>query len=377
MGETKRRKVVMLIAPFIAITSLIAGCGSSNGSATAPSTSSSATSASSGSAPTGLTSASASAAMPSGSASTVTYDGPNAGLPAELPASDHKAITVGYLQAYTGVSTLVATQNAIQQTVEKLGGKFILKDANLNPQTQVSQMNELISQRVDAITVFPIDPVALTPSLAKAKAAGIPIIAVSATLGGNEPVPEGYVATVDLPADRAAFETVQRVAENHPQAGIVILGSTLPVPAINYPVERATYWARRFGLNILGQVDTTQDNPSGYAAAANTVAARYPKANVVLAYNDAFAIPVAQILASSGHRNILVTANNGGARVGFDAVAAGKLYSVYSIPWDQVGVQAAYAAYAANAGTKVPPVILPLGQLITADNAKTAKAAGE
>lgn len=352
MRDTMRRKLVMSTATFAATTLLLAGCASSGGSVSET-------------------------AAPSGPARTVTYDGPNAGLPSELPMPGHKAITVGYLQAYSGVSTLVATQNTIQRTVQSLGGKFILKDANLNPQTQVEQLNELISQHVDAITVFPIDPATLAPSLAKAKAAGIPVIAVSATLGGDEPVPDGYAATVDLAADTAAFETVQRIAKMHPQASVVVLGSTLPVPAINYPVERATYWAKRFGLKVLGHVDTTQDNPSGYAVVANTVAARYPNADVVLAYNDAFAIPVSQILASSGHRKILVTANNGGARAGFDAVAAGKLSSVYSIPWDAVGVQCAYAAYSAAAGTKVPRVILPHGQLITSQNAKTAKAAGE
>lgn len=360
MRDTKRRTLVMLAVTLAVMAPVFTGCASSKGSASSSSTSSVLVPASSGPAP-----------------STITYDGPNAGLPGKLPVPAHKNLTVGYLQAYTGVSTLVATQNAIQRTVEQLGGKFILKDANLNPQTQVSQLNELISQHVDDIVVFPIDPTSLTPSLAKAKAAGIPVIAVSATLGGDETVPEGYVATVDLPADTAAFETVQRIAENHPQASVVILGSTLPVPAINYPVQRATYWAKRFGLRVLGQVDNTQDNPTGYTTAANTVAARYPNADVVLAYNDAYAIPVAQVLASSGHPKILVTANNGGARVGIDAVAAGKLFSVYSIPWDEVGVQAAYAAYSATAGTKVPRVILPQGQLITSQNAKTAKAAGE
>jgi hypothetical protein len=66
-------------------------------------------------------------------------------------------------------------QNACEKEVQKYGGKTIALDANLNVDQQVSQLQTLINDKIDAIAGYPLDPQALAPVVAKPTAAGIPV----------------------------------------------------------------------------------------------------------------------------------------------------------------------------------------------------------
>ena len=59
--------------------------------------------------------------------------------------------------------------------------------AETDVQAQVSQVEDLIAQKVEGIALAPTDPGALAPVVDAAKAAGIPVVFVD-TLGSNEGV---------------------------------------------------------------------------------------------------------------------------------------------------------------------------------------------
>jgi ribose transport system substrate-binding protein len=315
----------------------------------------------------------------SASAAAVQYDGPENTLPTSVPAptTSTDAFTVGYMMDYSGVSFLVATADEAQAAVEKLGGSMILKDANLNAQTQVTQFYELLSQHVDAIIVHPVDPAALGPALKQAAAQDVPVIGMNATTAATDPLPDGYLETVNEALDVAAFSVAKRAAEQRPGGTVALMGTSIPIPTVQYSLTRLDYWCSRLGLTVLGRIDNSNDTPSGYAAAATTLVARYPTAQLVFAYNDPFALTVAQVLrASSASSDVLVSSSIGGAKDAFDAVEAGRIDSTYAIPWLAIGDQSVYAAYNAllDPGTKLPPVVNPHGTLVTSENVSSVPA---
>jgi D-xylose transport system substrate-binding protein len=65
----------------------------------------------------------------------------------------------------------------IQQTVEKAGGKYIDKDANLSNEQQATDIDTMISQGAKVLIVLAQDTKAVIPAIQKAKQAGVPIIA--------------------------------------------------------------------------------------------------------------------------------------------------------------------------------------------------------
>jgi ribose transport system substrate-binding protein len=358
MSLVTLRNSLALAAPLCVVTLLAGACSSTSG---AEKTSSAAESSNS-------------------AVTTVKYDGPETILPTSIPTPPPttKAFTVGYMEDYSGVRFLVATAEKARATVEQLGGKMIIKDAALNPQTQVTQFYELLSQHVDAIIVHPVDPAALGPALKKAAADGVPVIGLNATTAGSDPLPAGYRQTFNEALDVAAYSMVQRAAAQRPGGSLVLMGTSIPIPTVQYELTRLSYWSSRFGMKLLGRIDNNNDTPSGYGAAATTLVARYPKAQIVIAYNDPFALTVAQVLRASNITTALVSSAIGGEQDAFDAVKVGRLDSTYAMPWLTQGQLAAYAAYQAllSPQTALPPVVNPHGTLVTKANASSVPAAG-
>ena len=66
----------------------------------------------------------------------------------------------------------------IQKTVEAAGGKYIDADANLSNEQQATDIDTMISKGAKVLIVLAQDPKAVLPAVAKAKAAGIPVIGV-------------------------------------------------------------------------------------------------------------------------------------------------------------------------------------------------------
>ena len=64
----------------------------------------------------------------------------------------------------------------IQKTVEGAGGTYIDADANLSSEQQATDIDTMISKGAKVLIVLAQDPKAVLPAVAKAKAAGIPVI---------------------------------------------------------------------------------------------------------------------------------------------------------------------------------------------------------
>lgn len=74
----------------------------------------------------------------------------------------------------------------IEDAAKKDGNATQLADAAGNSQTQITQIENFITMKVDAIFIFAVDPTALTDVVAKAKAAGIKILTAGGSVEGAD-----------------------------------------------------------------------------------------------------------------------------------------------------------------------------------------------
>lgn len=95
-----------------------------------------------------------------------------------------KTGTVGVAVATLSTS-LKAEVSVLQTSFSKVGWKTVVTDANNNPNVEQTTMQNFIAQRVDAIIDMYVDSSTIAPQLNAAKAAGIPVIAVSADANPN------------------------------------------------------------------------------------------------------------------------------------------------------------------------------------------------
>jgi ribose transport system substrate-binding protein len=365
----RSRRTSALIATALSLIAALAltACGS-DGSSTSSTTESGGTTTTE----TGGDSTTASLSAP--------YKGVESGLPDSYPdpkAESGADCTIGYDQAIGLVGGLAAAEQAAKQQSEKLGCKFISLDAEGNLNKEVTNVNNLLVQGITALITFPLDPRALAPAYAKAQKAGIPIVSIGTPGVAGEPLGPYYETEVLQGFDVAAYYTAQNLAKEKPGAKFGVIGYAAPVPTLKYFTERLQFWGQHFGLTFLGQVDgAASATPSAAEAAANTLISKYPDMEAITVYNDQTALTVSSVARSSG-RDLLITASNG-ENAAIEAVAAGQLVSTFSFQWNQLGTQAANAAYSllTKQNLPLPKEILPVGELVTEENASEVEGVG-
>jgi ribose transport system substrate-binding protein len=97
-------------------------------------------------------------------------------------ASWANAKTVCYVTAADAHPYVTPANEAIATRSKELGIELIQLSQNFDVQTGTEQMNTCIARGVDGIILWPLDPQAYIPGLARAKEAGIPSILINSPM---------------------------------------------------------------------------------------------------------------------------------------------------------------------------------------------------
>ena len=153
--------------------------------------------------------------------------------------------TFGNVRAKAGVSCTIGLQNPLAaneslQYMQKgavaqakaLGCKIITLDDALSVDKQVSNMQQPLAQKVDAIIFYPLDPKAVNPVLARAKKQGVPVIAEDAGFGN--PKAKGIPGVRRLwQARRPGVPPGSGARQGQAGAKVGLIGIGAPVPALS------------------------------------------------------------------------------------------------------------------------------------------------
>jgi len=105
------------------------------------------------------------------------------------------------------------------------GSNVVVTDANADPPKQLTDMENLIAQGVDAIIVIPFDERAILPAIEKANDAGIPVIAI--TYIPNADVATTVAANGDYANGKATGELLRDRMGGQGKLAIIDLGFSL------------------------------------------------------------------------------------------------------------------------------------------------------
>jgi ribose transport system substrate-binding protein len=304
------------------------------------------------------------------------YAGIEASLPIayKTPVKQGAACTIGFQNPIAGNETLHTLQLAVVAQAKAFGCKVIALDDMTTPDKQVSNMQQLIAQKVNAIIFYPLDPKATVPVLQQAKKNNIPVVAIDGTFGSTKAsVPYlPYIATqVWQGRDIQAFLQVKAMAAAKPHAKTGLIGIGFPVPALKYLNQREAIWGKKAGLTIVGTQDNPSDDVTGGEKAANGLVQRYASMDAVIGYNDPSALG-ASIAARGANRQITIVGLNGDS-AGLAAVKAGKLAATVRVDPVGWGVETTKAAYSliTKQNLPLPKIIVRPAELVTKANVGT------
>jgi ribose transport system substrate-binding protein len=277
------------------------------------------------------------------------YKGVEAKLPTGYarPAKHAGAkCTIGYQNPVAANDTLLAWQHALVKQAAVFGCKVIALDDALSPDKQVTNMQQLLAQKVNAIVFYPLDPKATVPVLRQAKAKGVPVLAVDATFGSPKATAPylPYIASqVWQGRDIQAYIEASQMAKLAPHAKVGLIGIGAPVPALKYLIQRVRFWCGKFGLTVVGEQDNPTDDVTGGEKAANALLQRYSNINAIIGYNDPSAIGAATAARGAGRKIVSIGVN--GSSEGIAALKAGQEAATVQVDSPGWGIQQAYAAY--------------------------------
>jgi ribose transport system substrate-binding protein len=301
------------------------------------------------------------------------YSGVEASLPTAYTVPDKKgdSCTIGFQNPIAGNETLQTLQLAVVAQAKAFGCKVISLDDQTTPDKQVSNMQTLIAQNVDAIIFYPLDPKATVPVLKQAKKKGIPVVAIDGTFGSKTATAPylPYIATqVWQGRDIQAFLQANAMASAKPGAKVGLIGIGFPVPALKYLNQREAFWGKKAGLSIVGTQDNPSDDVTGGEKAANGLVQRYSSMDAVIGYNDPSALG-AVIAARGANRKITVVGLNGDS-AGLAAVKSGKLAATVRVDPVGWGTQTATAAYSliTKQNLPLPKIVVRPAELVTKAN---------
>jgi len=129
------------------------------------------------------------------------------GCKREKQAEKQQARTFGFTCFWLGNPFFIILEQTIREEVEKNGDRLITFDPDRDREKQISQIEDMISQKIDAIFLNPVDLEAIRPALVSLNKANIPVINfdsevkdldLASAYVGSDNRNAGYICGVDM-----------------------------------------------------------------------------------------------------------------------------------------------------------------------------------
>lgn len=264
----------------------------------------------------------------------------------------------------------------LKKTVEDGGGKYISADANLSSEQQLTDVDNLISQGADVLVLLAQSQDAILPAVAKAKQAGIPIIAYDRLIEDTSilyltfdnvgvgkaeaaavlaAVPTGnYVIIKGDPGDPNASTFLP---EGFKQAGLLDKINSGDITVLN---ASGTNWPTDYGTYTdAWKTETAQANME---TIIDRAVADGKTIDAILAENDSTALGVVAALTAKNYEFVPLSGQDGDA-ANLNNVALGKQYVDVWKNANELGKAAGAAALQLCAGKAIGEVTLPASLL--------------
>lgn len=202
---------------------------------------------------------------------------------AQTSAPETKVYKVAYVTMDVTSPYFIKIIDGMKEEAKALNIDLTIHDGKMKAEPQIDAIETLITQGVDAIILSANDPSALQPSVDKAKAAGIKVIAANAEVSNTD----AFVSLVEKEYGLAGGEIAGKyIAEKmNGEAEVAVLTYT-QIPAVIKRAEGLIEGIQKHAPNakIVAQIEAAT-RESGLKAIENALQSN-PNLNVVVGIND-------------------------------------------------------------------------------------------
>jgi ribose transport system substrate-binding protein len=280
-----------------------------------------------------------------------------------------EGLKIGFSQVTLQSPFYVQLRNGAEAAAKAGGDTLIFLDANGDVSKQNNDIQDLITQGVNALIINPVNPDAVVPSLEAAKAAGIPVITVDRPING-----EGVAAHVGRDNKVMGKLVGEAVVKKLADAGV----TGAKIIEIQGDAGGAVMMDRRDGFHaaIEGSGHTIVEGPYAEYIRSNAVTAMQDllQANadvkVVYAHNDDMALGALQVLTENNRNDVFVSGVDGLSEA-LQLMESGGNYVATALNDPQyLGDVTIQVAREAAAKREVPKFVDAGTKLVTPENVK-------
>jgi len=261
----------------------------------------------------------------------------------------------------------IAAVDGMKKAAKANNVKLIVLSADNDANKQVGQVNNLITQNVDAIVFIAQDATAAAAGVKAANKAKIPVIAVDQKPQSGNGVLATYIATNSVAAGEELCTWLFKQIGNKGEIGILhgVLGSTAEVERTK-GCQNAL--AKTPGIKVVAEATANWDETQAYKAVQNMLQAN-PGIVAIYGESDAMGLGAAKA-AKDANRKIIAVGIDG-----FPTMVAGIKAGLTQATQAQVpylmGQQGITDALKVLAGKKLPAVQYKPTVLVTTENANS------
>jgi ABC-type sugar transport system substrate-binding protein len=255
-----------------------------------------------------------------------------------------------------------------KEAARRAGFELIVTSGEGDVNKQIQAVENLINQGVDAISVNFIDAGAFGPTMAKAKAASIPIICLhskidgcAATLGFDERYTGKIVGEYSVELLKKKYDGQVKGEVANLQG---LLGQGLNTDRSGGFTDVMQQYPE---VKVVAQEPTSWDPTKAVAITENWMTA-YPNLDLIYGNSDSLTVPAATVVDRAGKKDQIMLVSVDGTQPGLEAVRDGVMKSTVLLAPQYSGFWKAYFPYLVATKTNDKTDFLIQGVLVTADN---------
>lgn len=280
-------------------------------------------------------------------------------------SSAQEKITVGLAVANLQADFFNQIKQSVDAEAKAKGVQLIVADAKGDAATQVDQIQDLITRKVNALIYIPAGATAAGVPVKAAKAAGIPVIAVDR----NAPDAPGdtFIATDSVSAARTLGEYICKVTGGKGKVA-VIQGQVGTTPEMDRDKGFKEALANCPGLEVVGMQPSKMWMQDEGFAIAQDMLQRHPDITVFFGRADALALGAAHAVKVANLGTKVWVFGFDGDVAGLKAVKDGVLDATMTQKTQYMGKLALDSALDLIAKKELPKEQLQEAALTTKDN---------
>lgn len=292
------------------------------------------------------------------------------GRPELAPLTTSREYTVGWSMNNDAYPFAVAINTGTDRAVADMKIKLIHADGKGEVQTQLDQVEDFITQKVDGIVVVALDANAIVPQVEAAAKAGIPFLTCFNDLGGapveNYP---GSVALLGVDEVEAGATAAREILKLLPDGGeVAIIEGAAGFQA---SVDRSAGFNKVLAENPKIRVVATQPGDwlrdKALSVAENLLLA-HPDLDVIYTHDDSMSLGAVDALKNVGKLEQVKVFGIGGSKPGIEAIRKGEMYGTVFYSPVAAGYLCTKALIAHLEGMDLPDYILMPTPLVTTAN---------